>query len=148
MCLRQRRFRPLQKPLLPLGLDGAGKSDRALHNPGRWSRGQARSGAVQPSHNVAPDGCRSHDAADVAHRFTGEVPHPDANGIVASVAEAPVVAHLFTGTSLYRTPKARCEGAFEPERDAAAVSVGEDMRHQKGGRLGVYTSAGLGGWLV
>jgi hypothetical protein len=39
MCSRHKLLRCLKKPLVPLGLDVAGKVDLALYYPGEWSHG-------------------------------------------------------------------------------------------------------------
>ena len=39
MCSRAKRLRSLKKPLVPLGLDVAGKAGLALYYPGGWSHG-------------------------------------------------------------------------------------------------------------
>src|SRR5438034_8057442 len=40
------------------------------------------------------DGRRARDPAHIPHRLAGEIPGPDADGVIARVSDAPVIAHV------------------------------------------------------
>src|SRR5205823_4265018 len=73
---------------------------------------------VKPVHDFDPDGRRARDPAHIPHRLAGEIPGPDADGVIARVSDAPVIAHVLARPGFHGGPEARGQRALHAEGPA------------------------------
>ena len=99
---------------------------------------------MKPVHDFDPDGRRARDPAHIPHRLAGEIPGPDADGVIARVPDAPVIAHVLARPGFHGGPEARRQRALHAEGPASALSIGQNVGDDVGRRLGEHPARRAG----